>query len=158
MYPLLDTEGEMTLVDARVLKVRRVRRNEVIKLHNPMPSPQLKYRSICKRVLAVEGDMVRPHGSFEWLEIPKGYIWIEGDNPYNSTDSRVYGPVPEALALGLCRSRIFPPHRVRVGEREVGFGCWGTAMRWCVQCADCGDRRHPTAAVAASVGCRRHRR
>lgn len=35
--------------------------------------------------------------------VPKGHIWLEGDNSENSIDSRNYGPVP----LGLVQSRVF---------------------------------------------------
>lgn len=34
------------------------------------------------------------------LQVPKGHVWLEGDNPLNSTDSRQYGPVPWALLQG----------------------------------------------------------
>lgn len=34
------------------------------------------------------------------LVVPQGYIWLEGDNSLNSTDSRYYGPVPSALVKG----------------------------------------------------------
>lgn len=34
-------------------------------------------------------------------QIPQGMVWLEGDNPFNSTDSRNYGPVPLALIKGI---------------------------------------------------------
>lgn len=37
-----------------------------------------------------------------FIRVPRGYIWAVGDNLSNSTDSRVYGPVP----LGLVRGKI----------------------------------------------------
>lgn len=44
-------------------------------------------------------------GTFHSKEIyvPKGMVWLEGDNSENSADSRIYGPVP----LGLIQSRVF---------------------------------------------------
>ena len=35
--------------------------------------------------------------------MPKGHIWIEGDNKHNSRDSRQFGPVP----YGLLEGRVF---------------------------------------------------
>lgn len=35
------------------------------------------------------------------IVVPRGHVWIEGDNAANSMDSRQYGPIP----LGLIRSR-----------------------------------------------------
>ena len=34
------------------------------------------------------------------LQVPKGHVWLQGDNAINSTDSRHYGPVPYALLQG----------------------------------------------------------
>lgn len=42
------------------------------------------------------------------FQIPYGYVWLEGDNSNNSTDSRVYGPVPHALLRGRALCKIFP--------------------------------------------------
>ena len=33
-------------------------------------------------------------------QVPKGHVWLQGDNFINSTDSRHYGPVPYALIRG----------------------------------------------------------
>merc|ERR1712146_87084 len=40
--------------------------------------------------------------------VPPGHIWLEGDNPYNSTDSRDYGPVPIALLKGKIMFQLYP--------------------------------------------------
>ena len=34
------------------------------------------------------------------LKIPDGSVWLLGDNPSNSNDSRSYGPVPLKLLQG----------------------------------------------------------
>jgi len=35
--------------------------------------------------------------------VPKGHVWIQGDNVYASRDSRHFGPVP----YGLIRGKVF---------------------------------------------------
>lgn len=42
------------------------------------------------------------------MQIPPGHVWIEGDNPKNSRDSRYYGPVPIALVQGRVLAKIWP--------------------------------------------------
>jgi hypothetical protein len=39
-------------------------------------------------------------------QVPKGHVWLQGDNAYNSTDSRHYGPVPYALIQGKVFYRV----------------------------------------------------
>lgn len=42
--------------------------------------------------------------------VPEGHVWLEGDNPSNSSDSRTYGPIP----LAMIRGRVF--FKVRIEE------------------------------------------
>ena len=41
----------------------------------------------------------------------EGKVWIEGDNPPYSTDSRDFGPVPVTSIAGIVRFRYWPPAR-----------------------------------------------
>ena len=41
-------------------------------------------------------------------QVPKGHVWLEGDNATNSTDSRCYGPVPAALIRGRVVWKVMP--------------------------------------------------
>ena len=43
---------------------------------------------------------------FHSMQVPKGHVWLQGDNAYNSTDSRHYGPVPYALIQGKVFYRV----------------------------------------------------
>mmetsp|Transcript_43734 Transcript_43734/g.85819 ORF Transcript_43734/g.85819 Transcript_43734/m.85819 type:complete len:169 (-) Transcript_43734:119-625(-) len=47
------------------------------------------------------------------VRVPSGHLWLEGDNPDNSTDSRTYGPVPAALVRGTVVAKLWPPGRSR---------------------------------------------
>lgn len=40
--------------------------------------------------------------------VPRGHVWLEGDNSENSIDSRYYGPVPMGLIQSRVVCRIFP--------------------------------------------------
>lgn len=48
-----------------------------------------------KRLLAIDGDLVRPMGNNkrEVLRVPQGHCWVEGDSIGISGDSNQFGPV-----------------------------------------------------------------
>ncbi|VDM28760.1 unnamed protein product [Toxocara canis] len=54
-----------------------------------------------KRVTACEGDIIRPRKGPAFLSIPEGCCWMESDNPKNSKDSNIYGPV-EQFKTSFC--------------------------------------------------------
>lgn len=88
--------------------------------------PLLPERTVGKRIIAMGGDTVevnpgslRPAkseagggegegGAGEYLRVPPGHVWLQGDNLSNSTDSRDYGPVPLALVLARVEGRVSP--------------------------------------------------
>lgn len=57
----------------------------------------------------MEGDKILLHAYGLPLTIPKGHVWLAGDNTANSTDSRTYGPVPQALIKGRVFYKLWPP-------------------------------------------------
>ena len=59
------------------------------------------------------------------VQIPKGHVWLQGDNTLNSTDSRAYGPVPYNLLQGRVFLKVRQSSQVQVslvdsrrGERD----------------------------------------
>lgn len=63
--------------------------------------------TVCKRITGLPGDQIlQPNGSIE--TVPDGHIWLEGDNPNNSSDSRSYGALPMALLQGRVLLRVWP--------------------------------------------------
>ena len=91
-----------------------------------------------KRIIGLEGDEIRRFGEHVYLYVddpnwgiaddpscqdydpdgtmsmsrtvvvPKGHVWVEGDNPPFSKDSRHYGPLPKEWLRGRIISRIWP--------------------------------------------------
>ncbi|CAN1230693.1 Mitochondrial inner membrane protease subunit 1 [Linum grandiflorum] len=52
-------------------------------------------------------------------KVPRGHVWIQGDNIYNSKDSRNFGPVPYALVEAKLFWRVWPPKDFgKIGERK----------------------------------------
>lgn len=110
MLPTLDNSGELVLesILPHRLFPNQLGRGELITLTSPVdPS-----RIICKRVIGLPGDVVcvDPTGlkahSTEHVLVPKGHIWVAGDNAAWSKDSRDYGPVSIALVRGRIAARV----------------------------------------------------
>ena len=47
-------------------------------------------------------------GDFDPVAIPRGGLWVMGDNRGNSSDSRMFGIIPERIVLGRAILRIWP--------------------------------------------------
>jgi mitochondrial inner membrane protease subunit 1 len=110
MLPTLAESGEIVIED-RIsihLNPEKLQRGELIILNSPL-EPQ---RVICKRIIGLAGDTVcvDPTGqlapSTEHVLVPKGHIWVVGDNAAESRDSRWYGPVPIALVHGRLYAKV----------------------------------------------------
>jgi nickel-type superoxide dismutase maturation protease len=41
-----------------------------------------------------------------------GALWVEGDNPFGSTDSRSLGPLPAGALVGVAVARLWPRPRL----------------------------------------------
>lgn len=53
------------------------------------------------------------------ISVPKGHIWLEGDNPLYSIDSRHYGPIPIKFVRGRVVARLFPWCLASDGEDQI---------------------------------------
>lgn len=51
-------------------------------------------------VVSLEGNLKDKDSVIKTTFVPQGHVWVEGDNPAYSVDSRSYGPIPEQLIVG----------------------------------------------------------
>lgn len=110
MLPTLNMRGDVLLAERISHRFGRVSLGDIIFVRSPV-NPN---RILTKRVLGLEGDVVSFNdGSWhnsvtKTSVVPKGHVWIQGDNVYASTDSRHYGPIPYGLIQGKALCRVWP--------------------------------------------------
>ena len=81
---------------------KQLSRGDIVVFNTPYSCTR---RPCVKRVWALpEETFEKDDGTL--LKIPKGHMWVQGDNLSNSTDSRVFGPVPLALLTGRVTYRV----------------------------------------------------
>lgn len=108
MYPTLSLSGDLILNSPLALALRPIERGMLVTAVSPLnPAHQ-----VLKRVVGLGGDtvMVDPSGergeADQWVKVPKGSVWLAGDNASNSIDSRDYGPVPVGLVKGVVVAKV----------------------------------------------------
>ncbi|CAK8560847.1 unnamed protein product [Lathyrus sativus] len=107
MLPVIDLNPSIFLAERITPRSGKVTHRDIVVFR----SPQNPRRTVTKRVVGLEGDTItyvsNPENSdndkHETVVVPKGHVWVQGDNKYNSTDSRHFGPIP----YGLIESKIF---------------------------------------------------
>ncbi|XP_052179485.1 mitochondrial inner membrane protease subunit 1-like isoform X2 [Diospyros lotus] len=120
MLPTFSSTSDLVLVDRISARTGKVGTGDVVLVR----SPENPRKVITKRVKAMEGDsvtyLVDPSNSDrrQTLVVPKGHVWIEGDNIYESHDSRHFGAVPYGLIQGRVFWRI-TSFAYRYGQQKV---------------------------------------
>ncbi|CAL5406018.1 unnamed protein product [Camellia sinensis] len=133
MLPTLNLTGDVVLAEYLSTRFGKVGLGDVILVR----SPENPTRIVTKRIVGMEGDtvtfLVDPMNSDRshilvleqgFDKVPKGHVWIQGDNIYASKDSRHFGPVPYGLIQGkvCCRLRYGP---------LMASGCWHNKCNIC---------------------------
>jgi signal peptidase I len=103
----------------------------------PRPTPQRSHQTFIKRVVGVGGDrlsvrnghvirngratsepFINPCGGGQGCDlprpvtVPRGYVFVMGDNRGASDDSRFWGPVPDNWVIGEAFATYWPPKRI----------------------------------------------
>jgi len=107
------------------MPAQRLRRGDLVHFGSPV-NPE---DNAVKRVLALEGDVVvldprrRPKRARDGVDVPesrswdawegrarvpKGHVWVEGDNWRKSSDSNWYGPIAKNLITGKAVAVVLP--------------------------------------------------
>ena len=104
MFPTFDIIGDFVLL--KKWQKDKVQVGDVVSCVSPIEPGKL----VLKRVIGMEGDVVKidpldPNSKL--LKIPKGKIWITGDNLRFSRDSRDYGPISRGLLHGKALAKVY---------------------------------------------------
>ncbi|GLE03258.1 hypothetical protein PINS_up019184 [Pythium insidiosum] len=106
--------GSLAVIDRLTPHWRQYQRGDVVILRSPTRS---NGANVIKRILALEGDTVELQPRFDQnrsgrVVVPKGHVWVEGDNATMSVDSRHIGAVPLALVEGRVQAIAWPFNRM----------------------------------------------
>ncbi len=132
MIPTLEI-GDRVLVNKFIYRFTEPKRGDII-VFRSVDDPK---EDLIKRVVGQPGDEIAvrhgrlflngepqkepytnkklPDRSFyAKTTVPKGHVFVMGDNRGNSADSRVFGPLPKKNIEGEAFLRFWPPHRIGV--------------------------------------------
>ncbi|MED6118137.1 hypothetical protein PIB30_000119 [Stylosanthes scabra] len=109
MLPTLNMVGDIVLAEHLSQRLGKVRHGDLVVVRSPS-DPK---KSITKRIMGMEGDTVTYFDPMlgdatRVAVVPKGHVWIQGDNIFASLDSRHFGPVPYGLIQGKVFFRVWP--------------------------------------------------
>ncbi|KAJ1995105.1 hypothetical protein EDC05_001196 [Coemansia umbellata] len=118
MLPTINIVGDFLLVERLPGWRKRIKIGEIVTFVSPL-NPQ---KRASKRVLGMPGDVVCVDPTMDKLAfvvVPRGHVWLQGDNYSNSTDSRTYGPVPMGLLRGRVLGCFLPSMRLLPSVAEI---------------------------------------
>jgi inner membrane protease subunit 2 len=117
MQPTLNPDDNGTTCDIVLLNrhsKQHYQRQDIVTFRSPIDPNRI----LIKRILAIPNDRVLPlpitqrsipirskpisSTPKDYITIPYGHYWVEGDDSFHSHDSNTFGPIPE----GLIESRV----------------------------------------------------
>ncbi|CAM9232378.1 unnamed protein product [Pylaiella littoralis] len=120
MIPTFNQSGDVIFAEMISPSTGRLDRGDVV-IAVPPQNPKLR---VCKRIIGLPGETVVVRSRSSWFNdrpefVPEGHVWLEGDNPSNSSDSRTYGPIPLAMVRGRVFFKAWPPSEIGRVVRRV---------------------------------------
>jgi signal peptidase I len=129
MVPTLQ-KGDRVLVNKLSYKLHDVHRGDVVVFGRPPAEQDSGIKDLIKRVIGLPGETVEGRGGDVYVNgrrlvepylppgvrtsdfaptiVPKGTLWVMGDNRGNSEDSRRFGTIRRSTVLGRTIMRIWP--------------------------------------------------
>lgn len=121
MIPAFNLSGDVVLIDRVTPWWGKIGVGDVVFVR----SPENPLKIVAKRVTGLEGDSV----SFldnpalgtkvQTVKVPKGHIFVQGDNIYASRDSRQFGPIPYGLIHGKAMLKVWPPREFGLIQQKA---------------------------------------
>jgi signal peptidase I len=118
-----ETQGKSESLPSRVLHtvlesvgLRQPSTEDFIKRVIGLPGETVEGRN--GKILINGRELIEPYlaeepiGDFPAKMIPKGQLWVMGDNRNRSSDSRVFGPIKKSKIVGRAILRIWPVTRL----------------------------------------------
>eukprot|EP01056_Protomagalhaensia_sp_Gyna25_P005570 Protomagalhaensia_sp_Gyna_25__5569@NODE_761_length_2675_cov_24_925266_g597_i0_p2_GENE_NODE_761_length_2675_cov_24_925266_g597_i0NODE_761_length_2675_cov_24_925266_g597_i0_p2_ORF_typecomplete_len171_score13_25Peptidase_S26/PF10502_9/2_6Peptidase_S26/PF10502_9/7_7e08Peptidase_S24/PF00717_23/4_6e10CHASE9/PF17153_4/0_014Peptidase_S3/PF00944_19/1_1e02Peptidase_S3/PF00944_19/4_7_NODE_761_length_2675_cov_24_925266_g597_i06561168 len=88
MVPAIEATGGVLLVDRVWWRFSRLKRDDIVIFYQKQREPPIL---ACKRIVGLGGQTVIRNRVMFY--VPKSHLWLEGDKPECSKDSRYYGSV-----------------------------------------------------------------
>ncbi|MEA3055342.1 MAG: signal peptidase [Actinomycetota bacterium] len=129
MYPTLD-KGDRVLVNKLSYKLHDVHRGDLVVFERPPGQPASTIKDLIKRVVGLPGESIEARAGVVYIDgkrisepylvdgvttdnlprqtVPKGEIFVMGDNRDDSADSRVFGAIDEDSIVGRAFLRVWP--------------------------------------------------
>lgn len=120
MQPALNPDGssatDYVFLSRWAVRNMDVERGDVISLISPKDPNQ----KIIKRVVGLQGDVISTLGyKLQYVRVPEGHCWVEGDHTGNSLDSNSFGPVSLGLVTARATQIVWPPSRWQTLHSQV---------------------------------------
>ena len=115
MLPTMNTSGDLVLISCH--RRYHYQRGDVV-VAQSITNPRHK---VCKRIIGLPHDTITPPHSHKAITVPAGHVWLQGDNLNNSSDSRLYGPVPLAMVVGRVEAKLWPFTQIGWVERTMRY-------------------------------------